>query len=308
MLLNIEKHRVELGMFVEAVACPVHEFPKRRFILENPADLEAILSSSATHVQINTALGNPDGPAVTAGAARLAKKKEAYVSKAVEPAVQQLGSTLRDIAYSHHVDTAALASMSSALGKAVDVAPDVFVKVTRLKTKDTVTYLHSVAVSALMMRIGQVMELPEETVSELGIAGLVHDVGKLLIADEILKKPGVLKTEERALMREHPQIGFELLKSSPKMSPLMLDVCLSHHELLDGSGYPAGLKAGDLPLHCRIAAVCDVFEALTSVRPYKAAWPIGKALKWLYDQPDLYDYRIVGRLHEGLMPRQKFAI
>ncbi len=96
--------------------------------------------------------------------------------------------------------------MSSVLGKAVEQAPDVFVKISRLKTKDTVTYLHSVAVSALMMRVGHIMELADDVVAELGMAGLVHDVGKLLIDDAVLKKPGALQADEKARMRRHPRL------------------------------------------------------------------------------------------------------
>jgi HD-GYP domain-containing protein (c-di-GMP phosphodiesterase class II) len=298
MLVDIDKSLLGFGMFVEGVACPLHEFRKRRFILKSQSDLDAILRSSALKIQINTALGHDVGDS-----SRKASGQRAKVAKALEHATDRVGVFLGDAVASRAVDLDGLCAISSVLGKAVEEAPDVVVKVSRLKTKDNVTYLHSVAVSALMMRVGQIIELADDVVAELGIAGLVHDLGKLLIDDAVLKKPGALQADEKARMRRHPEIGHELLKSSLKATPLMLDVCLWHHELLDGTGYPHGRKGADLPLHCRIAAVCDVFEALTSSRPYKAPWPIGKALKWLYDQPERYDYRIVGRLHEGIMRR-----
>lgn len=298
MLVQINKFLLEFGMFVEAVACPHGEFQKKRFILKTQADLAAILSSSAQHVEINTSLGH----------ARLADragetKRVAEIKKSVSEAVGELGPALDNLVSQQRLDMERLGGISLALGKAVEQAPNVLLKVTRLKSKDTVTYLHSVAVSALMMRVGQVMDLPDDTISELGMAALVHDVGKLLIEDAVLKKSGALEAEEKALIRTHPQVGHDLLKSADNVTQLMLDVCLWHHEVLDGSGYPQGLKAARLPLSCKIAAVCDVFEALTSARPYKAPWPAVKALKWLYERPELYDYRIVGRLHEGIMPR-----
>lgn len=297
MLVDIQKFKLTLGMYVEAVACPSHEFAKKRFILSNQTDLDAIRSSSATHVQINTVLGRGirggSQPSVT----------EETVRGAAEEASQALTPVLTRLSSNEAFDIDELEGISSALTKAAGAAPDLFVKVTRLKTKDKVTYEHSVAVSTLMSQVGEVMELSDELVLALGIAGLVHDVGKLSIEDSILKKPGVLGPDEAAVMRRHPQIGHTLLKSTQRASPLMLEVCLYHHELLDGSGYPHGLKASELPLHCRIAAVCDVFEALTSIRPYKVPWPTPKALKWLYDRPHLYDYRVVGRLHEAIMPR-----
>lgn len=296
MLVDIDKTLLGLGMFVEAVACPLHEFRKRRFVLKSQADLNAILASSALRVQINTALGHSAD-----SESRKTSVKDAEVASTVGHAADQVEAFLGDLAAKKTLDLDGLGTVSAVLGKAVEQAPDVFVKVSRLKTKDTVTYLHSVAVSALMMRVGQIIELEDEVITDLGMAGLVHDVGKLLIDDAVLKKPGALHADEKARIRQHPEIGYELLKSSQKATPLMLDVCLWHHELLDGTGYPQKRKACDLPLHCRIAAVCDVFDALTSSRPYKTPWPVGKALKWLYDQPEKYDYRIVGRLHEGIM-------
>lgn len=298
MLVQIDKFHLEFGMFVEAVACPHREFQKKRFILKTQVDLAAILVSSAQHVLINTTLGH----AHTADRAGDAKRVAA-VKQCVDQSADELSATLRNFVRDQSLDIDRLGGISLALGKAVEEAPDVLLKVTRLKSKDTVTYLHSVGVSALMMRVAQIMDLPDDTIRELGMAGLLHDVGKLLIEDAVLKKQGALAAEEKAVIRTHPQIGYDLLKSAENVTQLMLDVCLWHHEVLDGSGYPNGMKSARLPMSCKIAAVCDVFEALTSARPYKAPWPAGRALKWLYERPELYDYRIVGRLHEGIIPR-----
>lgn len=296
MLIDIDKSKLRLGMFVEAVACPAREFAKKRFVLQSQRDLEAIQSSSALLVQINTALGHAPRQGAPSSAT------EEGMQRSVEQATETLAPALMNLASNETMDVADFDRISSGLAKVVDSAPDVFVKITRLKTKDKVTYEHSVAVSALMSRVGQVMELSDDELLALGISGLVHDVGKLSIEDTILKKPGALGDDEKAMMRTHPQIGYDLLNATGRATPMMLEVCLYHHELLDGSGYPEGRMASALPLHCRIAAVCDVFEALTSVRPYKTPWPSDKALRWLYDRPHLYDYRLVGRLHEAIMP------
>ncbi len=183
MLVQIDKFQLELGMFVEAVPCPHDEFQKKRFILKSQADLAAILVSSAQRVEINTSLGQACRKHEAGDAERVAA-----VTRSVGEAVGDLGPALGMLARDQSVDVDRLASISSAFGKSVEKAPDVLLKVTRLKLKDTVTYLHSVAVSALMMRVGQVMDLPDNTISELGMAGLVHGVGKLLIEDAILKK------------------------------------------------------------------------------------------------------------------------
>lgn len=124
--------------------------------------------------------------------------------------------------------------------------------------------------------------LPESEQKLLLEAAPMHDVGKIGIPDYILLKPGKLTPEEFDIMRGHARIGYELLKDSA--SEIMQTgalVALSHHEKFDGSGYPGGLKGENIPLFGRIVAVADVFDALTSERPYKKAWPLDDACKFL---------------------------
>lgn len=292
------------GMFVEAVECPGNEFAKRRFLLNGAAELKQIASTSAATVLINTSLGaTAEHVAKERGDKTERKAQELKMQAIAERACTALQREFADIAAGGAIDRDALRNVADGLGHAVAEAPDLFLKVTRLKHKDTVTFKHSLAVSALMMRVGQVMNLTDETISDLGLAGLVHDIGKLRISNTVLKKEGKLNEGERGLIKQHPRIGHEILLAGPQVSQTVLDVCLRHHELLDGSGYPAALVATALPLHCRIAAVCDVFEALTSARPYKAPWSSAKALGWLYDHQHQYDGKIVGRLHEAILPR-----
>jgi len=112
----------------------------------------------------------------------------------------------------------------------------------------------------------------------------MHDIGKVGIPDHILLKPGRLDERELSIMRTHPLIGARILEGSE--APLLQAahaIALSHHEKFDGSGYPHGLKGEQIPLHGRIVAVADVFDALTSPRPYKAAWELDRAITWLRD-------------------------
>jgi HD-GYP domain-containing protein (c-di-GMP phosphodiesterase class II) len=150
--------------------------------------------------------------------------------------------------------------------------PGALVSLARLKSADEYSYMHSVAVCALMVALGRNLGLSEAQCREAGLAGLLHDMGKAVIPLEILNKPGKLSDEEFALMRTHPERGHALLQEGRGVSEAVLDVCLHHHEKMDGSGYPHRLSGEAFTLVARMGSVCDVYDAVTSNRPYKAGW------------------------------------
>ena len=128
------------------------------------------------------------------------------------------------------------------------------------------------------------MSQPDGFVSDLLLAAPMHDVGKLGIPDHILLKAGTLSPDEREIMKRHPSIGYEILKgSASSVVQLGASIALSHHEKFDGNGYPGGLRGHDIPLEGRIVAVADVFDAISSSRPYKQAWPLEKAVAFMRD-------------------------
>ncbi len=151
--------------------------------------------------------------------------------------------------------------------------------VLRLKKKDDYTYLHSVAVSALMMALGRRLGVEGETLKDLGMAGLLHDIGKVGVADAVLNKPGRLNPLEICSIRLHPQIAWDILRKESGASAVALDVCLHHHEKIDGSGYPDQLSGKEVSREARMSAVCDVYDAITSDRPYKKGWEPADAIR-----------------------------
>jgi len=150
--------------------------------------------------------------------------------------------------------------------------PSALLSLARLKTHDDYSYMHSVAVSALMAALAKQLNMDEEQVRMAAKAGLLHDMGKAVMPLEILNKPGRLTDEEFAIVKSHPRQGHALLVAGETSHDEVLDVCLHHHEKMDGSGYPDNLSGDQISLFARMGAVCDVYDAITSNRPYKQGW------------------------------------
>ena len=161
--------------------------------------------------------------------------------------------------------------------------------------RDNETGQHVLRMSHLCAKLGKEIGLPDSVCQVLLHASPLHDVGKIGIPDHILLKAGKLSEEDWEIMKLHPEIGAEILSGSKSQTIQMAEtISLSHQERWDGSGYPKGLKGADIPIVGRIAAVCDVFDALTSVRPYKKAFSIEKSVKFLEDNSGkLFDPELV---------------
>jgi len=150
--------------------------------------------------------------------------------------------------------------------------PGALLSLARLKTRDDYSYMHSVAVCALMVALARQIGLEEAACREAGMAGMMHDIGKALMPLAVLNKPGSLSEAEFAVMRTHPQEGHDLFKDGQAVSAATLDVVLHHHERMDGTGYPHRLPGDQISQLARMGAICDVYDAITSNRPYKSGW------------------------------------
>jgi len=291
MLKRIEASQLRAGMFVEAIEGAWQDplLSKRRFMLRREADAQKLRKSGIEGVVINTTKGLdigglPGGDIVIdIKAARETIQRSMQVLEGVFDRLQN-GDTIT-------VDQ--VEPVISSVSKSMDQNPSVFLSVTRLKSKDEVTYLHSISVSALMILFGRHLGFDEALVQMLGTAGLLHDVGKLEIPLEVLNKEGRLSEDEINMIRDHPVKGHAILSRQEGMSEIVLDVCLNHHERIDGKGYPHRLSGSQVSLHARVAAICDVYDALTSVRPYRAPWSAGKALKWMLSSEGHFDRRLL---------------
>jgi putative nucleotidyltransferase with HDIG domain len=173
----------------------------------------------------------------------------------------------------------------------------------RLAEKDGSTEGHTRRVAMLAVQIGEQLQLPPARLRLLALGGLLHDMGKLAVPDAILNKPGKLTDDEFAVIKGHPVAGRELLHELGGFPELVLSLVESHHERLDGGGYPNRAEAGKLALEVRILTVADVYDALTADRVYREAWPVERALALLdEDTGSAFDAACVAALKAVVAP------
>lgn len=205
-------------------------------------------------------------------------------SRIVEQSRGAMKSMFNDARLGKAVDTEHCLPLVDDITQSVSRNPGAIVSLARLKTSDDYTYMHSVAVCALMVALAKQLSLNEADTREAGLAGLVHDLGKALMPLEVLNKPGALTPAEFTIMKGHPEAGHRMLVEGRGVGPIPMDVCLHHHEKVNGKGYPKGLQGDEISLFAKMGAVCDVYDAITSNRPYKAGWDpadsIQKMAQW----------------------------
>ncbi|MCM3691035.1 HD-GYP domain-containing protein [Neobacillus niacini] len=167
------------------------------------------------------------------------------------------------------------------------IAPSVKALVTATEKKDTYTAGHTFRVTMYALKLAEELSLEPEQLRAIVHGGLVHDVGKIRVPDEVLNKPGKLLHDERVLIEQHPVFGYDICRNLGFMQE-ELSIIRFHHEKWDGSGYPDGLKGNDIPYFARIMAVADVYDALTSERSYRKAWTHLEAMKYLKENKGIH--------------------
>ncbi|EIK46772.1 HD domain protein [Cellvibrio sp. BR] len=308
MLKRIAVKDIKLGMFICEFcgSWMEHPFWKTRFLLDDEKDLHAIQASGIKELWIDVSQGIDASDAAAAKTeAEVAQEAEALLLGADKAAVGEKLSLDEEIQTAAKLcakaKEAVIEMFSDArMGRAIQVEqaralveeisnsvlrqPHALISLARLKNADEYTYMHSVAVCALMIALARQLNIDEEMVREAGFAGLLHDLGKVGIPMKVLNKPGKLTDAEFSVVKSHPEVGARILMENYDVSPMVLDVCLHHHEKVDGTGYPHGLKGDTISLFAKMGAVCDVYDAITSNRPYKKGWApadsIRKMAEW----------------------------
>ena len=304
MLKRIEVRNLKLGMHLHELcgSWMSHPFWRSSFLIDDPRDIRRIIDSGISEAWIDTAKGRD----VEGGEAK--KMIDAQIDMALrqsdsdddgesEAGSVPIADEMRRAAKICAKSKEAVVSMfqHARMGKAIEAEnvvplveelyrsvvrnPGALISIARLKNADDYTYMHSVAVCALMIALARQLRTSEDDVRAAGLAGLLHDVGKMAIPLEVLNKPSKLSDEEFELVKGHPREGYRMLLQGRDISATALDVCLHHHEKVDGTGYPDGLAADNISLFAKMGAVCDVYDAITSNRPYKNGWNPGEAVR-----------------------------
>jgi putative nucleotidyltransferase with HDIG domain len=318
MLKTVSTKQVRLGMFIHELkgSWIDHPFWKKAFKLEDVADLKKLQASVIKEVVIDLSKGldvaaeevkepvpeplkPQEGVVIAQSSVNTGAVDEPERSSQPAPEIKRV-TAAEERARAKQVISASRKAVSSMfsdvrMGKAIkeeaamqfvdDIADSVarnegaLISLVRLKTKDDYTYMHSVAVCALMIALAKELGMSEAQIKQAGLAGLLHDIGKAAVPLDVLNKPDVLTDDEFSLVKLHPERGHALLMQANITDPVTLDVCMHHHEKVNGTGYPHRLQGEAISLFARMGAVCDVYDAVTSNRPYKDGWEPGASLQ-----------------------------
>ncbi|GLP97816.1 HD-GYP domain-containing protein [Paraferrimonas sedimenticola] len=201
---------------------------------------------------------------------------------------------MQDVKLGHTIDVAPVEQMASGFIDAVADDPEAMACLALIKNKDDYLLEHSIGVAILMNIFAQYCGFGGKELHQMATGSLLHDLGKVMIPEEILNKPGRLTDHEFNIMKSHAAHGQTIMLRQPQISKIVRDVVSMHHEKLDGSGYPLGLKGDKISVHGRMIAICDIYDALTADRVYKKGMPPTKALKILLSMaPDQLDEELV---------------
>lgn len=301
MIKLVPVARLRPGMYIHDLHCGwlQHDFVRNRFLIADAEDVARIRALGVAEVSIDTARGlDPDAaPAATAPdrealagppapavhtASKVAGTQE-HARNLHREANEIVRDLLADVRLGRQIEIEKVEPLVARIVDSIFTRADALLPLARLKQHDSYTFQHSVSVCALMTAFARTLGLPRETIREIAIGALLHDVGKARIPDEILNKPGKLTDAEFERMKSHVVQSKLILMATPGISPIALEVAAQHHERFDGTGYPNRLAGEAISLYGRMAAIVDVYDAITSERVYHKGMPPTEALRKLLE-------------------------
>lgn len=320
MIKKVPVSKLCVGMYVQDLGGSFldHSFWRSRFLISNERKLHKLRESRLQWVLIDTDRGldvdAPESSAATmptAAGAAASQAARSAASEALNPlaAEQQSFDDAREILDESseqvrqmfaEVDVGGRIDLSQVYGLVQDMAdsidghPDALTSLARLKKADQYLYAHSVSVAALMTSLARAMRLSEEHVHTAGMAGLLHDIGKVHDPAGAQGKIGRPVQPPQELLRQHPAAGAAVLRADPSIPPEVVEVCLRHHERMDGKGFPDGLVGKQISLMSRMAAICNYYDEMTSSQPYRKGWDPAFTLYKMLKSEGHFDMDVLG--------------
>ncbi|WP_203142259.1 HD-GYP domain-containing protein [Marinobacter mangrovi] len=313
MIKRIPISALQIGMYITDLNNDwiPHNNNRRRGVIRRDETIEKISRLGVHHVYIDTDKGLDSPDAVPAAAVdrhnetllqqagglkpllrpRAALDEEIVIAKRIHTETQSLvGNLMQDVKLGRAIDLAPVHELADNLQGSVFRNANAMACLGRIREKDNYLLEHSVNLSVLMSIFGKAMKHPHDVLHQTVVGALLHDIGKILTPDAILHKPGRLNTEEFEVMKQHAVHSHDILANTEGIGELTLLTAAQHHERMDGSGYPAGLKGNEISLYGRMVAIADVYDAITSNRVYhKGMTPtqgLKKLMEWSGDHLD----------------------
>ena len=295
------------GMYVHDLNCGwlEHPFATNRFRVSDDEAVAKIVGLGIRELYIDTARGLnvADAPSATevrlelaqvlsavsesSGGSRVGvsvREERAQAEVLQREASQVVTDIMGKVRLGKPIEVERVQRVVSGMVGSIFRNQDALLSLGRIRRMDRYTFEHSVSVGALMIAFGKHLGFDVDTIREIGVGALLHDVGKLQVPEQILNKPGRLTEEEFAVMRRHVVFSRELLAATPGVPPMALALAAEHHERIDGSGYPNGLRADEISRYGQMAAIVDVYDAVSADRVYhKGLEPtetLRKLLEW----------------------------
>lgn len=314
MIKKVPVSQLCVGMYVHDLGASFldHAFWRSRFLIQNERKLRSLRESKLEWVLIDTSRGVDVPAAAGTQAVPEANQQSARAPDAEPPSAtseQQAFDDARDIIEGSRqqvqqlfdeadlggkIDLRQIEDLVQDMADSIDGHPDALTSLARIKRADQYLYAHSVAVSALMTALARTLGLSDGQIRLAGMAGLLHDIGKIGDAAAISGKLGRPVPPCEELQRKHPQAGAEALSRDSNVPPEVIDVCLHHHERFDGQGFPDGLAGEDISLLARMAAICNYYDEVISTRPFKKGWDPAFALFKMLQSSGQFDMDLLG--------------
>ncbi|MFL6708421.1 MAG: HD-GYP domain-containing protein [Massilia sp.] len=305
MLKKIDASQLRPGMYIHDLSCDwmTHPFVRNRFLLTKDDEIRKILQAGIHDVVIDSSRGLDvqDAPTLAEAQAKTEAELAILAAAPMREVRTSVGEEIQRATQIRHQAAGLVRNVmqDARLGKAVELDqispmvenitesilrnPGALTSLLRIKSADDYTFLHSVSVCTLLVAFARSRGMDGDTTYQAGLGGLLHDTGKAMVPDHILNKPGRLTEEEFEVIRKHPRDGYDFLLQTPGIGQIPLDITLHHHERRDGSGYPDKQGQEQISELAQMAAIVDVYDAITADRVYHKGMSAAEALRKIYE-------------------------